>query len=54
MANSMNFDLVLYDFRLKNEGFLPLGYGVNHHVMSKILASKLNGTLELAIAIAGE
>ena len=29
MANSMNCDLVFYDCRLKNEGLLPLGYGVN-------------------------
>ena len=25
MAKSMNCDLVLYDWRLKNEGLLPLG-----------------------------
>ena len=34
MANSMNFNLVLYDFKLKNEGLLPLGYGVNINTLS--------------------
>ena len=29
MPKYLNCNLVFYDFRLKNEGFLPLGYGVN-------------------------